>query len=99
MIQKFPFKVIPPENPVGSFNIVVRVEVGEEAKAADVLHFLRSFQLKTDLANGWIRENAPNHGLEVRGGPRPVMDDPTNPRNLNAKLLAYEQEYRLCQRV
>jgi hypothetical protein len=99
MIQNFPYTVSAPESPAGSFNIVVRVEVPDGTKPAEVMHFLRSFQLKTDLANGWIRQNAPNHGLEVRGGPRPVMDDPANPRNLNAKLIAYEQEYRLCQRV
>jgi hypothetical protein len=99
MLQSFPYSVIAPENPSGSFNIVVRASVPEGANPAEVLSFLRSFQLKQDLSNGWIRQHAPNHGLEVRGGPRPVMDDPANPRNLNAKLIAYEQEFRLCHRV
>jgi len=98
-MQPFPFSISAPEATTGTFNIVVRVNIPDKAAPADVISYLRSFQLKQDLAAGWIRQHAPNHGLEVRGGPRPVMDDPQNPRNLNAKLIAYEQEFRLCPRV
>ena len=98
-MPSFPYTVNAPTQPQGTFNIVVRVDIPKDTPPAEVLTYLRSFQLKQDLANTWIRQNAPNHGLEVRGGPRPVMDDPQNPRNLNAKLIAYEQEYRLCPRV
>lgn len=95
-MRTFPFEISVPENPAGAFSLTVRVKIPEDATASEVITYIRSHAMKQDLANGWIRQNAANHGLEVRGGPRPITEDP---QNLSSKLLAYEQEFRLCPKV
>lgn len=95
-MRTYPFEIAVPANTSGPFNLTVKVPIPEDSTPAEVITYIRSFALKQDLANGWIKTNAPGYGLEVRGGPRPVtLDD----KDLNSKLLAYEQEFRLCPRV
>lgn len=96
MIKNLPFTVIKPETATGTFNITVHVALVPPTTPAEVINYIRSMSLKQDLMNGWVRENAPNHGLETRGGPRPVTKDPND---LSTEILAYEQDYRLCQRI
>jgi hypothetical protein len=95
-MRSFPYEVIAPPTISGTVNITVRVPVPEGVPAAEVITFVRSHTLKQDLMADWLRKNAPNHGLEGKGGPRPLLEDATD---RGSKILAYEQDYRLGQRI
>lgn len=95
-MQTFPFEVQSQPTAQGAFTVTISVKVPENATPVDVINYIRSLQIKQDLQGQWMRTNAPNHGLEVRGGPRPVMEVPGD---LTSKVVAYEQDFRLCPRV
>lgn len=98
MMKTFPFTVIHPESDghlPRVFNIKVRVEVTPDVSPNEVLQYIRSFAIKQELERGWMSKHAPNYGLEIRGGPVPITKDPND---LSTPVVAYEQEFRLCQR-
>ena len=92
----FPYEVSSPDSPRGTFTITVRVPVPKDAPPNEVVSYIRSAALKSDVSSGWIAKNAPNHGLAVSGGPRPILADP---KDRSSAILAYEQEFRLCPRI
>lgn len=92
----FPYEVIAPENPSGAFDVTIRMPIPEKASPADVVNYIRSLGVKHDLNDTWVKKHAPNHGMQVIGGPRPVLQDP---QDRGSKLVAYEQDYRLCPRI
>jgi hypothetical protein len=92
----FPYTVDAPKNPRGTFVATVRIAVPEAVPPAEVVTYIRSAALKSDLASEWISKNAPNCGLEVYGGPRPILKDQ---KDRSSGVLAYEQDFRLCPRI
>lgn len=96
-MKTYPFKVIAPEDvkTPRAYSIRVRIDVPSPTESADVIGYLRSFALKQELERGWMREHAPQHGLEIRGAPTPVTE---REGDLSSPVIAYEQEFRLCQR-
>lgn len=99
-MKTFPFTVIHPANEHGVtprvFNIKIRIDVTPDTNPQEVLQYIRSFAIKQELERGWMAKHAPNYGLEIRGGPVPITQDP---KNLSSPVVAYEQEFRLCQRL
>ena len=83
-------------NHVGSVIVTMRVEVTPEHKPADVLGFLRSRLAKEAVRDDWVRKNAPNYGMSVHGGPRPVM---SNPDDRSSTILAYEQDFKIVRPI
>lgn len=95
-LQQLPFEILAPEGELNhTFVITARIPVtpGQES---EVLNYIRGMQMKNDITNTWIKKFAPGYGMEVRSGPRPVMekkDDRTS------KILAYEQDFRLTRPI
>ena len=92
----FNYEVIAPEKPSGAFVITVKMPIPEKANPSDVINYIRSLAVKHDLNDTWVKKNAPNHGMEVRGGPRPVLE---NAADRTSRIVAYEQDFKLCPRV
>ena len=92
----FDYTVKAPPKPSGAYVVTVHMPIPEKASPSDVINYIRSIGLKHDLNDSWVKVNAPNHGMEVVGGPRPVLQDPSD---RTSKLTAYEQDFRLCPRV
>jgi len=96
-IDQLPFEVFAPEGELGhSFVVTVRVGVAAKGGEPGVLQYIRSMQLKNDLMNTWVKKFAPGFGMEVRSGPRPVME---KPGDRTSRILAYEQDFRLTKPV
>ncbi len=93
---EFPYEVVCPEKPSGAFVITVKMPIPEKASASDVINYIRSLAVKHDLNDTWVKKNAPNHGMEVRGGPRPVLK---TAEDRTSAIIAYEQDFRLCPRI
>ena len=74
----------------------VKIEVNDEQPASPVLHYLRSVQVKNDVMNSWVRDNAPGYGMEIKGGPRPVFQ---TENDRSTPVIAYVQEFRLTRPV
>jgi len=98
MKTSFPFEVVVPAGAKGesSFTVTVRIKLDADTPASDVLHYIRSIHLKNDLMNDWARVNAPNMGLEVKGGPRPAFSV-ANDRN--SPVEAYEQDFKFTRGI
>lgn len=96
MFRSFPFEVHAPAEDKRDRSYVVSIKIGlsKADDAKDVLHYLRSQQLRTDFSNGWAAKNAPNHGIELKGGPMPITH---NPKDLSSEVIGYEQELRLTR--
>lgn len=95
--KQYEFEVIAPgEGRQATFNATVRIKVEKETEQSDVLHYIRSIQMKNDFQNGWMKDHAPNHGLEIRGGPRPIFADDSD---RTSGVVAYEQDFRLSPRI
>jgi len=92
----FPYEVNAPEKPVGTFVVTIKMPIPEKALPSDVINYIRSPGVKNDLNDTWVKKNAPNHGMEVRGGPRPVLE---NAADRTSRIVAYEQDFKLCPRV
>ena len=101
-VTQFPFEVhAPAAGREGTFTATLRIpvqpgEAGRPGNENQILHYIRSIQLKNDFMNGWCKDNAPNYGLEIRGGPRPVFkvaEDRTS------GVVAYEQDFRLTRPI
>ena len=95
-MSRFPFTV---ESNLGEtdspkISAFVRVEMKDGMKAVDVLNYLRSAEAKNDFFTSWMAKNAPGFGVEVRGGPHPIFEDP---RDRSSRVVAYEQEFRLSR--
>lgn len=95
-MKTFSYEVISPEKLESTFILTVRVPVKEPKDQSPILSFIRSQTLKEDVQRSWISKNAPNYGMEVRGGPRPVFH---TPGDRNSAVLAYEVDFRLSQRL
>lgn len=101
-VTQFAFEVhAPSAGREGTFTATLRIPVtpgagGAPGNESQVLHYIRSIQLKNDFMNGWCKDNAPNYGLEIRGGPRPVFVDPNN---RTSGVTAYEQDFRLTRPI
>jgi hypothetical protein len=93
-MRSFQYDIIAPEAPTGTFLITARVAIPKDVPPNEVINFIRSNALKTDIHANWMRQNAPSHGMEVRGGPRPVLKDP---KDRTSPILAYEQDFRICK--
>lgn len=92
---QFDFEVKAPDaGREGRFVATVRVPLKEGTSANQVLHYIRSIQLKNDFMNGWVTKNAPNYGIEILGGPRPVFNEPGN---RESGVAAYDQDFRLSR--
>lgn len=95
-VQQFPFKVRAPDEGVeGNFNATVVIETTPET-LSNVLHYIRSVQIKNDFMNQWVKKNAPGHGLSLHGGPRPVFQEPGD---RTTPVVAYEQDFRLSRPI
>ena len=92
----FPYEVSSPPAPRGTFTITVRVPVPKDVPPNEVVTYIRSAAIKSDVASTWVAVKAPNCGLEVYGGPRPILNDP---KDRSSGVLAYEQDFRLCPRI
>jgi len=93
---QFSFTVRAPElGRQGTFTATVTVEVTPQTARA-ALHYIRSLQLKSDFMNGWVKDNAPTYGIEIRGGPRPVFE---TAGDRSTPVVAYEQDFRLTRAV
>jgi hypothetical protein len=95
-LKTFPFEVIVPNKGDGTFVATVRIALSDDRQAVDILQYIRGLQIKNDLMNNWARTNAPNYGLEVRGGPRPVFKDPAD---RTSPVTAYEQDFRFTRNL
>ncbi len=96
---QFKFKVIAPQSfEQASFMITVRIEVPDkkQSECTRVLHYIRNAQIKDDLMNSWIRENAAGYGMEIKGGPRPVFE---NEADRSSPVVAYEQDFKLTRPI
>ena len=94
---QFDFEVLAPDTGrEGTFTATVRIPMKEGVAGNQVLHYIRSVQLKNDFMNGWVRVNAPGYGIEIRGGPRPVFNEPGR---RDSGVAAYEQEFRLTRPI
>jgi len=93
---QFPFTVESSDAEGHTVTLTVRIEVAEDQPANAILHYLRSVQVKNDLMNNWVKKNAPGYGMEIRGGPRPVFNEPSD---RDSGVTAYEQEFRLTRPV
>lgn len=96
---QFKFKVIAPQSfEQASFLITVRVEVPDKDQkhCSAILHYIRNAQIKDDLMNSWVRQNAAGYGMEVKGGPRPVFEREVD---RSSPVVAYEQDYKLTRPI
>jgi hypothetical protein len=92
----FDFEVISTDSGPGVKDVRVRIAVSPSQPASKVLGYIRSIQLKHDLLDQWVSTNAPQHGLEIRGGPTPIFETPDDRAT---PLLAYEQRFRLTRSI
>jgi hypothetical protein len=96
-MKQFPFRVMAPSlKDSGSVTVTIQIDVPAPSEQAHVLNYIHGTQLKSDFMNGWMRENTPGYGVEVKGGPRPVFEtagDRTSP------VISYEQDFRLTRGI
>lgn len=93
----FPYEILSPEKPEGtSYIITIKVPVTKAADQAAALQFIRSQAIKDEVYRTWMSKHAPNYGMEVRGGPRPVFEKPSD---RSSPVVAYEVDYRISQRM
>jgi hypothetical protein len=78
------------------FVATVRIRLKQQSDAPKILTYLRSIEVKNDLINGWAREHAPEYGMAVKGGPRPVF---TEARNRETPVIAYEVDFEFTKRI
>ena len=95
-MSRFPFTVKSDlgETDSPKISAYVTVEMKDGVRAVDVLNYLRSAEAKNDFFTTWMAKNAPGFGVEVRGGPHPIFE---NPKDRASRVVAYEQEFRLCR--
>ena len=79
-----------------TITLAVRIDVTADQPANQVLHYLRSVQVKNDIMHEWVRENAPGYGMEIRGGPAPIFE---KPGDRSSTVVGYQQEFRLTRPV
>ena len=79
----------------GTFTATVVVEVTPQT-ARQALHYIRGLQLKSDFMNGWVKDNAPGYGIEIRGGPRPIFE---TAGDRSSPVTGYEQDFRLTRAI
>lgn len=95
MSEQFDFEVHAPDiDRQSAFVATVRIPIGKRGDESQVLHYIRSIQLKNDFMNKWVRDNASGYGVEIRGGPRPVF---TRAGERESGVSAYEQDFRLTR--
>ena len=95
--SQYEFTVKVPElSTKSAFNATLSIKVAKPTDASGILHYLRGVQIKNDFVNNWVRKNAPDCGMEIRGGPRPVFQDPADRAS---PVIAYEQDFRLTPRI
>jgi hypothetical protein len=95
-MNQFDFEVHAGDKKEGTFTATVHIPVESPQQQSDVLHYIRSLQLRKDFMNGWASEHAPGYGVSLHGGPRPVFRE-NGVRE--SGVSAYEQDFRLTKPV
>lgn len=94
---QIPFEIRPADPDSSTSKVmIVRVPVSEQHPQTTILGYLRSGTFKQDFVEGFVDVEMPGCGIEMRGGPRPVMKiegDRTSP------VIAYEQDVRITKGI
>jgi len=95
-MKQFPYEILVPEKLDASFILTARIKLENQAEAGEILSYLRSQALKEDIHRSWMIKNASNHGMEVKGGPRPIFKVSGD---RESGVTAYECDFRIAQRI
>lgn len=94
-VVQIPFEVRPgnPDSATSTI-VVVKVKITDKVTPAEVLGYLRSGTFKKDFVEGFVDKEMPGHGMELRGGPRPVHE---RDGQRDSPVVSYEQDVRLTK--
>lgn len=75
-------------------NISVVIRITDDVKAPDILGYMRSGELRKDIARQWGNKNAPSYGINLVGGPEPVFE---RERDRESGIVGYRQQASLVK--